>query len=158
MSTAAIAIVAVPFMYSPESRHLGRLAAPRASAALARKSPRHPSTITTRSSETCQTWHDCGGELPVRRGTGIALDRHTMASNQTPAFNQIPRPTEYTLPTSDEDLRDRRLSRIAQRAFDLYEARGSEAGQDLADWLQAEREIDAEIEKDDVIDGLDRDA
>jgi len=30
---------------------------------------------------------------------------------------------------------------IAQRAYALYEARGSEPGRDLDDWLQAEREL-----------------
>lgn len=31
--------------------------------------------------------------------------------------------------------------KIAQRAYELYEARGGEAGHELEDWLQAEREI-----------------
>ena len=39
-----------------------------------------------------------------------------------------------------------RLSRIAQRAHEIYDARGGHDGKDLDDWLQAEREIDAEIE------------
>jgi hypothetical protein len=39
-----------------------------------------------------------------------------------------------------------RLSRIARRAHEIYEARGGQDGRDLDDWLQAEREIDAEIE------------
>jgi len=30
---------------------------------------------------------------------------------------------------------------IAQRAYDLYLARGAEDGHDVEDWLQAEREI-----------------
>ena len=30
---------------------------------------------------------------------------------------------------------------IAARAFELYTARGGSHGQDLADWLQAEREL-----------------
>jgi len=49
------------------------------------------------------------------------------------------------LPVPEQDLRDQRLERIATRAFELYEARGGEHGQDLADWLQAERQIDDEI-------------
>lgn len=40
-----------------------------------------------------------------------------------------------------------RLDRIARRAHEIYEARGGEHGKDLQDWLQAEREIDAEIER-----------
>ena len=39
-----------------------------------------------------------------------------------------------------------RLARIAQRAHEIYDARGGHDGKDLDDWLQAEREIDAEIE------------
>ena len=39
-----------------------------------------------------------------------------------------------------------RLARIAQRAHEIYDARGGQDGKDLDDWLQAEREIDAEIE------------
>src|SRR5207247_657279 len=32
-------------------------------------------------------------------------------------------------------------ARIAERAYNLYEKRGHQAGQDLEDWLQAEREV-----------------
>jgi Protein of unknown function (DUF2934) len=39
-----------------------------------------------------------------------------------------------------------RMARIARRAHEIYEARGGEYGKALEDWLQAEREIDAEIE------------
>lgn len=39
-----------------------------------------------------------------------------------------------------------RLERIAQRAHEIYERRGGAHGKDLDDWLQAEREIDAEME------------
>lgn len=49
------------------------------------------------------------------------------------------------LPVPELDLRDDRLERIALRAFEIYEARGGEHGQDLDDWLQAEQQIDAEI-------------
>ena len=31
--------------------------------------------------------------------------------------------------------------RITQRAYELYEQRGGQAGSELEDWLQAEREI-----------------
>jgi hypothetical protein len=37
-----------------------------------------------------------------------------------------------------------RLERIAQRAYAIYERRGGENGSSMDDWLQAEREIDAE--------------
>jgi hypothetical protein len=37
------------------------------------------------------------------------------------------------------------MNRIARRAHEIYEARGGEQGRALEDWLQAEREIDAEL-------------
>jgi hypothetical protein len=39
-----------------------------------------------------------------------------------------------------------RISRIARRAHDIYDARGGEHGKAMEDWLQAEREVDSEIE------------
>jgi hypothetical protein len=39
-----------------------------------------------------------------------------------------------------------RMNRIARRAHEIYEARGGEHGKALSDWLQAEREVDVEIE------------
>jgi Protein of unknown function (DUF2934) len=33
------------------------------------------------------------------------------------------------------------MSEIARRAFDLYLAQGRQDGHDVADWLQAEREL-----------------
>jgi hypothetical protein len=38
------------------------------------------------------------------------------------------------------------MNRIARRAHEIYEARGGNDGMALEDWLQAEREIDAESE------------
>ena len=37
--------------------------------------------------------------------------------------------------------------RIRQRAYEIHLARGGTPGQDFDDWLQAEREIKAEIQK-----------
>lgn len=39
------------------------------------------------------------------------------------------------------------MNRIARRAHEIYEARGGEHGKALDDWLEAERQIDAEIEQ-----------
>ena len=39
-----------------------------------------------------------------------------------------------------------RLARIAQRAHEIYVARGGQEGKAMDDWLQAEREIDAEMD------------
>ena len=41
-----------------------------------------------------------------------------------------------------------RISRIARRAHEIYQARGGEHGKALEDWLRAEREIDAEMDAD----------
>jgi hypothetical protein len=38
------------------------------------------------------------------------------------------------------------MNRIARRAHEIYEARGGEQGKAMEDWLQAEREVDTEIE------------
>jgi hypothetical protein len=40
-----------------------------------------------------------------------------------------------------------RIDRIARRAHEIYLARGGAHGKALEDWLQAEREIDAEMEE-----------
>ncbi len=58
--------------------------------------------------------------------------------------DQVP-PVEASLPVPEQDFSDRRRERIAARAFELYEARGGEHGQDTDDWLQAERQIDEEF-------------
>ena len=50
-------------------------------------------------------------------------------------------------PNSENRPAESRLERIARRAREIYEARGGAHGRDLDDWLAAEREIDAEIEK-----------
>jgi hypothetical protein len=47
-----------------------------------------------------------------------------------------------------------RMNRIARRAHAIYEARGGEHGHALDDWLQAEREIDSEIEDERGREGL----
>jgi DUF2934 family protein len=42
-----------------------------------------------------------------------------------------------------EQSRKHRPDGVARRAYELYEARGSEPGRDVDDWLQAERELQA---------------
>lgn len=58
------------------------------------------------------------------------------------------RQTRPSVPSRSEDGKsirpEPRLDRIARRAYEIYQARGGTDGQDLGDWLQAEREIDAE--------------
>jgi hypothetical protein len=49
-------------------------------------------------------------------------------------------------PGSADRPSEARLTRIARRAHEIYEARGGEHGKAMEDWLQAEREIDGEME------------
>jgi hypothetical protein len=57
------------------------------------------------------------------------------------------RPVPSAASRSTAEPREPRLERIARRAHEIYEARGGQHGRDLDDWLRAEREIDAEIER-----------
>jgi len=38
--------------------------------------------------------------------------------------------------------------RVAQRAYERYEARGREDGHDMEDWLEAERELKQDVSSD----------
>ena len=40
-----------------------------------------------------------------------------------------------------------RMTRVARRAHELYEARGGQDGTAIEDWLTAERQIDEEIDR-----------
>ena len=51
--------------------------------------------------------------------------------------------THATAPSARQPTR---LARIAQRAHEIYVARGGQDGKAMDDWLQAEREVDAEID------------
>jgi hypothetical protein len=57
------------------------------------------------------------------------------------------RRTDASAPRPEAEPTEPRLARIARRAHELYEARGAQDGRDLDDWLQAEREIDDEIDR-----------
>jgi hypothetical protein len=49
-----------------------------------------------------------------------------------------------SIPGVGDKTSESRMNRIARRAHEIYEARGGEHGKALEDWLQAERQIDAE--------------
>jgi cold shock protein len=80
------------------------------------------------------------------------------ASEQTGAVASTGAPTELkaarradsgnsgSVPRHEPEPRESRMNRIAQRAHQIYEARGGEHGKAMEDWLQAEREIDAELD------------
>jgi Protein of unknown function (DUF2934) len=49
---------------------------------------------------------------------------------------------QFTEPVASEPIRgDADRDRVAQRAYELYMARGGEHGQDMEDWLAAELEV-----------------
>ncbi len=55
-----------------------------------------------------------------------------------------------TPPLSKEEMKARALpaeERIRQRAYEIHKARGGGPGGELDDWLQAERELQAELER-----------
>jgi hypothetical protein len=50
-------------------------------------------------------------------------------------------------PASQSKPQSPTTEQIQQRAYELFEARGSEPGRELEDWLLAEHELKAEIER-----------
>jgi hypothetical protein len=82
-----------------------------------------------------------GSESKGPSGTGgtkripsiAAADRRQDSDNSAP-------PSGHVNPSES------RINRIARRAHEIYEARGGEHGKAIEDWLQAEREVDIEIE------------
>ncbi len=67
--------------------------------------------------------------------------------NPTKKAHQSKMPQASTIPISDALLLNSSSttgnidSRIADRAYELYQQRGGHHGQDLEDWLNAEREL-----------------
>ncbi|HVR70011.1 MAG TPA: DUF2934 domain-containing protein [Vicinamibacteria bacterium] len=49
--------------------------------------------------------------------------------------------TSSGLPQSGAARSEPTTEEIAQRAYEIYQSRGGTEGQDLEDWLQAEREL-----------------
>ena len=76
---------------------------------------------------------------PVKALTGR---RDAVPPTKAPA-TQL-RHVETQSPRVDALTDEPRMTRIARRAHELYMSRGSNDGHDIEDWLQAEREIDAE--------------
>ena len=72
--------------------------------------------------------------------------RRSTAVASTGQNRQDERDTVTPQPLPTQELREPRLEKIARRAHEIYERRGGTHGKDLDDWLQAEREIDAEME------------
>jgi hypothetical protein len=62
----------------------------------------------------------------------------------TTSTTTVRKADDTTAPDVDRGAEGLRMNRIARRAHQIYEARGGQHGKALEDWLQAEREIDAE--------------
>jgi hypothetical protein len=82
-------------------------------------------------------------------GTSAAHDVSRLTAQRTDNTARENTPSRDTQRTGRESLPrtgtpEPRIERIARRAHELYEARGGTDGRALEDWLQAEREIDAE--------------
>jgi hypothetical protein len=79
-------------------------------------------------------------EVPRSRRRSSVSPPHGDALGQ--AHPEVP-----AVPVDPEPVRPdaRRDERIARRAFELFEARGGVNGDSTQDWLEAERQVDAEI-------------
>jgi hypothetical protein len=82
--------------------------------------------------------------MPAITATERSASANTASRMRTAGRDQAPDATVAggRRPQSTES----RMNRIAARAHAIYEARGGEHGRALDDWLQAEREIDAEMQ------------
>jgi hypothetical protein len=74
----------------------------------------------------------------------LSARRDAVQSNK-PSTAEAPG-VEKQSPRADMSSDEPRITRIARRAHELYMTRGSNNGHDIDDWLQAEREIDAETD------------
>jgi hypothetical protein len=82
---------------------------------------------------------------PVPDIPGKERNRMSPRARRQPKNASIPQaPTEPIATTSAPQTPESRMSRISERAYAIYERRGGQGGQDMDDWLQAEREIDGE--------------
>jgi len=81
------------------------------------------------------------------------MDRALRGKDDEPTMKKslIVQQDAPSLPVPEQAFREQRLDRISARAYEIYDARGGAWGQELDDWLQAERQID-----DDEIAQLDR--
>src|SRR5712691_9848967 len=83
-------------------------------------------------------------------GGGIALTRHGRVNVRGNRDGEISATKDSQrghnrcrplIEVAQESVRASDQPRIARRAYELYETRGREHGHDLADWPQAEREL-----------------
>lgn len=91
------------------------------------------------------------GKQASSKGEGIR--RVDPMTNRPPNADEaspetlVPDIVRTNLTTDHGEHATEREARIAQRAYELAQARGFSPGAELDDWLQAEREIDAQSVK-----------
>jgi Protein of unknown function (DUF2934) len=71
------------------------------------------------------------------------IDQIAVRTRSTPQDTGDP---SVSIASAAHQPAESRMNRIARRAHEIYEARGGEHGKALEDWLQAERDIDSELE------------
>jgi Protein of unknown function (DUF2934) len=81
--------------------------------------------------------------LLAKPETREQLDVMATTKRSTAEFSASQQPTSQPslITTSDKDLYDR----VAQRAYELYQARGEDHGNDLTDWFTAEQLVKEEL-------------
>ena len=83
--------------------------------------------------------------MPRRRETGAVADRSETQSGQAGSMPSS-EPGTATVAGGvagggQDPQGEPTLDRIAERAYEIYQRRGGTDGQDMDDWLQAEREL-----------------
>jgi Protein of unknown function (DUF2934) len=75
------------------------------------------------------------------------------ASPTTDRIRQERDDPSSAIPGVSDKKSESRMNRIARRAHEIYEARGGEHGKALEDWLEAQRQVDAELAREGGGDG-----
>lgn len=84
-------------------------------------------------------------ESPLSTNTPKS-DRFDQESTFTNALRRSPAsaiPAEPSM-ASKSRLREDKAERIRRRAYEIYEQRGRQEGQEVEDWLRAEQEVSSE--------------
>ena len=91
--------------------------------------------------------------MPRRRETDAVVDRPAGPQGQTglaapsrqseagSAVETGDTPSGHAAGSSRAPQAEPTIDQIAQRAYEIYQSRGGTDGQDMEDWLQAEREL-----------------
>lgn len=87
------------------------------------------------------SWMQFWGWEPANRSDGSAVALQTAREGAATPTDGFANPTREFGAISHEE----RHARITQRAYEIWQARGCQHGQDEENWSAAERQIDAEI-------------